>query len=143
MAEGFSDYKFPGVSQTPQIAIPPTIGEEKAEAGPQLSFAERVKALDEHDRKKIDRYLSGKDLKILSSSKQRKILWKAIFYKDVDAVKVLLECGVDVNRYDSEGVTLSFRLANSLIPVLSKLFCSRARIQISLRRTDSSWRPYT
>jgi Ankyrin repeats (3 copies) len=105
MAEGFSDYKFPGVSQTPQIAIPPTIGEEKAEAGPQLSFAERVVALNEHDRKKIDRYLSGKDLKILSSSKQRKILWKAIFYKDVDAVKVLLECGVDVNRCNRRGVT--------------------------------------
>jgi hypothetical protein len=104
MSDKHFDYKFKGVPPTPQIGTLSRIAEEKAKEGSQLSFAQRVNALPEHDRKAIDKYLPTK-IERLSSSKQREMLEKAIYKTDVAAVNALIKCGVDLNKRDNCGIT--------------------------------------
>jgi hypothetical protein len=94
----------PRISHTPQIVIETPIAEEKAKEGSQLSFAQRVNALPEHDRKAIRKYLP-KTIDGLPSSKQREILGAAIQRNNLKAVQVLIKCGVDVNGLSSFGDT--------------------------------------
>jgi ankyrin repeat protein len=108
MSDKHFDYKFKGVPPTPQIGIPSPIAEVKAEKPPRLSFAQQVGTLSRHDRKAISKY-SAKPLEGLSMGKQRAMLGRAIEKNDIKAVKVLIECGVDINHYDERGVTLLFR----------------------------------
>jgi len=51
----------PNVSRTAPIAIESPIGEEKGKKVSQLSFAQRVEALNDYGRKAIGQYLPKKN----------------------------------------------------------------------------------
>ncbi len=102
MSDKHINYKFPGAPPTPQIGPLSPIVEEKGEKGSKSSFAERVNALTQHDRQAISKYLP-KEIEGLSAKKQHEILEEAICRNDPEAVEILAECGVDLNREGSQG----------------------------------------
>jgi hypothetical protein len=104
MSDKHIDYQFRGVSHAPKIGTLPAVAEEKGEKLPQLTFAQQVGALSEHGRKAISKYLPKK-LEGLPATKQRSILGAAIRDNNIEAVKALIDCGVDLNGYDGKGVT--------------------------------------
>jgi Ankyrin repeat len=98
MSDKYVDYKFPGVPPARQIDPLRSIAEEKGTKVPGPSFAERVNALPEHDRKKIEAYLRKKVIENLSQKEQNVLLGKAMERNDPAAVEILADCGAEVNK---------------------------------------------
>ncbi len=128
----------PHVSRTAPIAIESSVGEEKGKEVSQLGFAQRVEALTDHDRKAIRRYLSKSPEK---SSKQREMLGKAIRDNNLEAVKVLLECGVNVNRYDWRGVTPLFEACECVHVEIVEILLIKGADPNVLNREGNQWAP--
>jgi hypothetical protein len=119
------DYKFPGAPQISQGPVTTPVANAKGDEAPKLSFRQSVEALPKHDLNTIKKYLP-EDIHGLSTRKKLGILHKAIKDNNVEAVKVLVGCGVDVKRLplddcSAHGQTeiLEFLLRNGADPNFS------------------------
>src|SRR5262245_51217880 len=91
------DCKFPGAPQISQGPITSPLAKEKGDEAPKLSFRQCVENLPKHDLNTIKKYLP-ENIRGLSTRKKLGILQAAIKDNNIEAVKVLVECGVDVKR---------------------------------------------
>jgi ankyrin repeat protein len=125
MSSTHFDYKFPGAPQISQGPVATPLAKEKGDEGPKLSFRQSVEALPEHDLNAIKKYLP-ENIRGLSTRKKLDILQAAIKDNNIEAVKVLVGCGVDVKRLllddcSAQGQIeiLEFLLRNGADPNLS------------------------